>query len=106
MAKLAQCKKCGSQRVAWVLSKKTGKWYLAFATKSHAVVNYTAVGGPASSGGGVNVYAHQPHCCDNRQLGGHDACPHCNRHHILNDYGRDDAQHAYCDRYPDAPQAS
>lgn len=29
--KLAKCNRCGDEQVAWVLSAKTGKWYLTTA---------------------------------------------------------------------------
>lgn len=95
MTKLATCKTCGSQQVAWVTSKKTGQTYLATARK-----------GRAGAGIGVVVSANMVHQCDNRARGGFDPCPHCHRHHILNSYGETGPAHAYCDRYPDAPTAS
>ncbi|MFC9432748.1 hypothetical protein [Nocardia sp. NPDC057030] len=94
MAQLTQCKRCGSQQVAWYQSKSTGKRYLAKARQ-----------GRGGAGIGVVVDPRLPHRCDDINRGGHDACPHCGRHHVLNDYGRADRQHAYCDRYPDAPQS-
>lgn len=63
------CKRCGSTQVAWVQSKKTGKWYLAFATEYSASVTY----GPDkayTTPGGVAVHAHTPHKCDDYSRGG------------------------------------
>lgn len=96
MAQLTKCKRCGSQQVAWVKSKKPGGGsYLAKASA-----------GRGGTGIGVVVNPKLAHHCDDPNSGGFDPCPHCNHHHILNDYGRADRQHAYCERYPDAPAAS
>lgn len=92
MAKFTECKKCGSQRVAWA-KNKNGNWYLAFAVN-------TSVFRPGE------VSARIPHKCDSRTVGGFDACPHCNRHHTLTSYGEENPAYAHCDRYPNAPTSS
>lgn len=82
MAKLAQCKRCGSTSVAWVQSKRTGKWYLAFARTAKEAVAYTDSG---AHGGReyVSVAAHMPHKCDDPMYGGYNPCPLCNKPHFV-----------------------
>jgi len=48
--KAATCNKCGARNVAWVESKKTGKWYLAEGTLGLGV-----------SPGRVIPVKHKPH---------------------------------------------
>lgn len=54
-----QCKRCGQQKLAWVQSKKTGRFYLAHTQTYHGMHH-----GNGYSRGGTNVLAHQPHKCD------------------------------------------
>lgn len=55
------CKRCGQPDLAWVQSKKTGRWYLAHTQRYHGA----ALGGDRGySRGGISVLAHQPHNCD------------------------------------------
>lgn len=78
MAKLATCKRCGSTAVSWVKSKRTGKWYLAFARQEKSFAVY----GPDSvhrAGGGVSVAAHIPHDCDDPARGGRPLCDLCGK---------------------------
>lgn len=55
------CKRCGQPSLAWVQSKKTGKFYLAHTQKYHGM---PATGTSAAVPGGISVLAHQPHKCD------------------------------------------
>lgn len=63
-AKRAQCKKCGDINVAWVKSKRTGRYYLAYAYESRGYTVYGADSAHRVPGGGVQVSAHKPHKCD------------------------------------------
>lgn len=61
MAKNVMCKRCGEVNLAWVKSKKTGRFYLAPIRKYHGM----PLGGDRGySRGGEQVVAHQPHKCD------------------------------------------
>lgn len=96
--KTTHCKRCGSGRVGWVQSKKTGKWYLAFATRTHSV----QVGSQRAGETGWHAHAHIPHDCTNPARGGYDACPLCKgHHHVPLDGPRAD----WCESYPNAPKA-
>ena len=78
--KTAQCKRCGSQRVAWVKSNRTGRFYLALALKSKGYAVY----GPDSAhrvAGGITAYTHIPHKCDDPTRGGYKQCSDCGKHH-------------------------
>lgn len=56
-----ECNRCGQQNLAWVQSKRTGRYYLAHTQKYHGA----ALGGDRGySRGGTSVLAHQPHKCD------------------------------------------
>lgn len=82
MSKTAQCKKCGSTSVAWVQSKRTGKWYLAFATTYHGT---PADGVNKATAGGVAVHAHIAHDCDDPAKGGRPTCERCGTRHGVGD---------------------
>ena len=90
----ARCKRCGSDRVMWHQSKRTGKWYLAFATHHHGMV----VDGTGSEG--WVAHPHQPHRCDDPLVGGFPACPFCKRHHSQPLFHADPQ---WCEGYPEAP---
>ena len=78
--KTAQCKRCGSQEVAWVKSTRTGKFYLAFAVQ-------------ATSRSDGAVYPQTLHKCDDPTRGGYKACTLCGKHHHT-PFGTADA--TYC----------
>lgn len=63
------CKKCGSTQVGWVQSKRTGKWYLAFATEYRASTTYLPDSAHTTPGG-VQVHPQTPHKCDDYTRGG------------------------------------
>jgi hypothetical protein len=74
MPELATCNRCGETNVAWVQSKRTGKWYLAEAYRYHgqpADMNGRAIPG------GVAVRAHEPHRCDEARP----VCARCTQRH-------------------------
>lgn len=56
---MAKCQRCGQQKLAWVQSKRTGKWYLAHTQSYHGMHH-----GNGYSPGGTSVLAHKPHKCD------------------------------------------
>lgn len=80
MSKTTTCKRCGSTQVAWVQSKKTGKWYLAFTTAYHGDPGDYASGRRGSSGG-TTVHKHIAHDCDDPIKGGHSICETCGQRH-------------------------
>ncbi|QDH91764.1 hypothetical protein SEA_PHRAPPUCCINO_89 [Mycobacterium phage Phrappuccino] len=51
--RVVQCKRCGDVNVAWVKSKRTGRFYLAM-----------TAGRARSSGESPQVLSHRPHQCD------------------------------------------
>jgi hypothetical protein len=57
MSKTVQCKRCGDIAVAWVKSKKTGRFYLAQTVQRSG--NYTFH---------TEVLAHRPHKCDPAEI--------------------------------------
>lgn len=59
--KLVSCRRCGQQNLAWVQSKRTGRYYLA---KTQNYRGMPADGVNAAVRGGVSVLAHRPHKCD------------------------------------------
>jgi hypothetical protein len=73
---LVTCKRCGAPNLAWVQSKKTGRFYLALTQKFHGVQH-----GNGYSAGGVSVLAHKPHKCDDPHAGGHPVCDKCGKRH-------------------------
>lgn len=71
------CKRCGQADLAWVQSKKTGKFYLARTRKYHGA----SLGGDGGySRGGVSVLAHLPHKCDDARTG-RPVCDTCGQRH-------------------------
>lgn len=96
MDKTARCRRCGSGRVGWVQSTRSGKWYLAFATPTHSV----QVDGHRSGETGHHIHRHILHRCDEPNTGGFDACTLCGRHHMI-PFGQ--PRQDWCERYPDAP---
>jgi hypothetical protein len=100
--KTTKCKRCGSIQVGWVQSKKTGKWYLAFATPTHSM----QIDGKSYGSTGYHVHAHVPHKCDDPARGGFKPCDACGRHHIT-PLGAPAAVLAeWCTRYADAPKGA
>lgn len=106
--KNATCKRCGSTSVAWVKSKRTGNFYLAFAT-FYSGGGYVDPNGH-SSGGGQSWTAHpqSPHDCKSPNRGGYNVCVHCGRHHPVpwsgvSTWTAEDWA-ASCAHYPDAPE--
>jgi len=96
--KSAQCKKCGSTRVLWVQSKRTQRYYLAFATRTHSV----QVGSQSCGTTGWVASPQHPHKCDEPAVGGFGVCGLCGRHHFQ---PLGDANVAFCASYPDAPMS-
>lgn len=86
--KTAQCNRCGSNNVAWVKSKKTGRNYLAFAVQA----SYRCDGA---------IYPQTPHDCTNPTRGGYQACPICGKHHHISAFGTQPSP-ADCAKYPAA----
>lgn len=64
------CKRCGSVKVKWVKSKRTGRYYLAL-----------AFAGTTREDG--QVYPQTPHQCDSPNRGGFEPCPRCGKPHVL-----------------------
>ncbi len=96
-AKATQCNRCGSTKVGWVESKKTGRWYLALATPTHSI----QIEGRALGTTGVQIHPQTPHQCDSPNRGGYDACPLCGRHHYIG-LSRESATPDRCNQYPKA----
>lgn len=71
------CKRCGQSDLAWVQSKKTGRWYLALTQKYHGM---PATGTSAAVPGGITVLAHRPHKCDDPSSG-RPVCDTCGHRH-------------------------
>lgn len=58
--KKVQCKRCGQVNLAWVQSKRTGRYYLAPVRSYHSMPGFNTSGGRKTE----SVSAHQPHKCD------------------------------------------
>lgn len=75
------CKRCGAQNLAWVQSKKTGRYYLALTQKYHGI---PATGTSAAVPGGITVLAHRPHKCDDPRSG-RPVCDTCGHRHSVHE---------------------
>jgi len=80
MTTTTTCKRCGQPDLAWVQSKKTGRYYLALTQKFHGAPLGGADGG--YSKGGTTVLAHRPHKCDDPQTG-RPVCETCGQRHAV-----------------------
>ena len=75
MTNLVACNRCGAQKLAWVQSKRTGRYYLAQTQTYHGMHH-----GNGYSPGGTSVLAHRPHKCDEDRP----VCDSCGyRHSVL-----------------------
>ena len=85
MTNLTTCKRCGAQNLAWVQSKRTGRYYLAQTQQYHGM----PLGGNGGySRGGTNVLAHRPHKCDEARP----VCDDCGYRHT---YGFSSQDHEW-----------
>jgi hypothetical protein len=100
--KTTQCKRCGSVQVGWVQSKKTGKWYLAFATPTHSM----QIDGKSYGSSGYQVHAHVPHDCKEPVRGGFKPCEACGNHHNVPMGVAKADMGPWCARYPNAPKGA
>lgn len=79
MTTTTSCKRCGQSDLAWVKSKKTGRFYLALTQKFHGA----PLGGDGGySQGGITVLAHRPHKCDDPRSG-RPVCETCGQRHAV-----------------------
>lgn len=79
MTNTTTCKRCGQSDLAWVQSKKTGRYYLALTQKFHGA----PLGGDGGySKGGITVLAHRPHKCDDPRSG-RPVCETCGHRHAV-----------------------